>query len=33
LMVFKSGEAVERIVGLKGKAELLSKIIPHLTKS
>jgi thioredoxin 1 len=33
LMVFKSGEVVERIVGLKGKAELLSKIIPHLTKS
>jgi thioredoxin 1 len=33
LMVFKNGEAVERIVGLKSKAELLSKIIPHLTKS
>jgi len=31
LMVFKNGEAVERIVGLKNKAELLSKIVPHLT--
>jgi thioredoxin 1 len=31
LMVFKNGEAVERIVGLKSKAELLSKIVPHLT--
>jgi len=31
LMVFKNGEAVERIVGLKSKAELLSKIAPHLT--
>jgi thioredoxin len=33
LMVFKSGEAVERIVGLKAKAELLSRITPHLAKS
>ena len=31
LMIFKNGEAVERIVGLKSKAELLSKIVPHLT--
>ena len=31
LMVFMNGEAVERIVGLKSKAELLSKIVPHLT--
>ena len=31
LMIFKNGEAVERIVGLKSKAELLSKIAPHLT--
>ena len=33
LMLFKGGEAVERIVGLKAKAELLSKIVPHLLKS
>ena len=31
LILFKSGEAVERIVGSKTKAELLSKILPHLT--
>ncbi|MBN1137381.1 MAG: thioredoxin [Anaerolineae bacterium] len=30
LMVFKGGEAVERIVGFRSKADLLSKIIPHL---
>jgi len=33
LLIFKNGEAVERIVGLKSKAELLSKIVPHLAKS
>ena len=31
LMLFKAGEPVERVVGFKGKAELLSKILPHLT--
>ena len=30
LMLFKAGEPVERVVGFKGKAELLSKILPHL---
>ena len=30
LIIFKDGEAVERIVGLKSKADLLSKIQPHL---
>jgi len=33
LIVFKNGEAVERIVGLKAKSELLSRIGPHLDKS
>jgi len=33
LIVFKKGEAVERIVGLKSKVDLLSKIVPHLDKS
>ncbi len=32
LIVFKNGEAVERIVGLMTKAELLSKIMPHLAE-
>ena len=31
LMLFKAGEPVERIVGFKSKAELLSKILPHLS--
>ena len=30
LLIFKNGEAVERIVGFKSKADLLSKITPHL---
>jgi thioredoxin len=30
LLIFKNGEAVERIVGFKSKADLLSKIAPHL---
>jgi thioredoxin len=30
LLIFKNGEAVERIVGLKSKADLVSKITPHL---
>jgi thioredoxin 1 len=30
LVVFKNGDAVERIVGFMPKAKLLSKITPHL---
>ncbi len=30
LMLFKEGKAVEQIVGLRGKDDLLGKISPHL---
>lgn len=32
LMLFKDGEAVERLMGARPKDQILAKIAPHLTK-